>query len=222
MYTEELKIELRNRWDELTCKCFDIQLELVSMSRKMSIKTKEQAWHGIARRLGILNECMRFFFENLPFDIQEEASQQTLTQGNINLHAFLINRSGINDNIAWCIAYHLALDDKLDLHKNRQMIGLQKRDFKKYLPEHIDKKVDELSDWFAHITSFRDPTAHRVPPYIVPSIKYDNGEINYTPCYIHSIDESPMIPLHAQLVCDIGATIELIEALITDIQPSYT
>jgi hypothetical protein len=222
VHTEKQIEDLHLKSRELYAKCFELQEQLLMMSEKMPSEAKEHAIYGIARRLRTLRECMKFFFENLPPDLNEEAESVVLAQGNVNLHAFLINCSGINDNMAWFLAYHHALDKEMDLEKNKFDIGLFNKKFKQYLPENVAKKVEEFTEWYAHIVGHRHPTAHRIPPYVIPYVQStDTGRIDYTPHYIHAFDKSHPVPLHAQSVCDLGAVVELVEALIIDIEAAY-
>jgi len=222
MYTEEQVEELYLKSRELYSKCYGLQEKLILISTHMPEKAKEHAIYGIARRLSTLRESMKFFFDQLPPDLNEEAESSLLAQGNANLHAFLINCSGINDNMAWFLAYHLALDEKLDLEKNKFEIGLFNKKFIKHLPDNIANKVVEFNDWYGHIIGHRHPTAHRIPPYVIPYIQSNTTKINdYTPHYIHAFDKSVPVPLHAQLICDLGAVVELVEALNIDVEGSY-
>ena len=124
--------------------------------------------------------------------------------------------------MAWFLAYHHALEKEIDLEKNKFDIGLFNKKFKQYLPENVAKKVEEFTEWYAHIIGQRHPTAHRIPPYVIPYVQFtDTGEIDYTPRYIHAFDKSHPVPLHSQCVCDLGAVVELVEALIIDIEATY-
>lgn len=222
MYTAVQVDELHERARELYAQCFELQEKLIITAAKMPDKAKEHAIYGVARRLGTLRESMRFFFDHLPPDLNEEAEIAQLAQGNANLHAFLINCSGIIDNLAWLLAYHLFLDEEMDLEKNKFDIGLFNKKFRKYLPGGVAAKVDEFDDWHGHIIGNRHPTAHRIPPYVIPYIQSaTTGENDYTPRYIHAFDKSHPVPLHPQFICDLGAVVELVEALYADIAGTY-
>lgn len=222
MYSDEQVEDLQKKSRFYLIRCYDLQVKLVLMSQKMKGGAFDHAVYGIGRRLRTLKECLRFFFDNLPVNLDEEADSDLLAQGNANLHAFLINCSGISDNIAWFLAHHLCLDQDQDLEKKRHDIGLFNKIFKKHLTKNVAIKVDEFKNWYNHIINHRHPTAHRIPPYLIPSVHYDNtGEIDYTPRYIHALDKSCPVPLHAQVICDIGAVVELVEALITDVEEIY-
>tara|TARA_B100002049_G_C15878616_1_gene290690 strand:- start:115 stop:417 length:303 start_codon:yes stop_codon:yes gene_type:complete len=100
MYTAEQIDEMRERAGELYAQCFELQEKLIIMAAKMPAKAKEHAIYGVARRLGTLRESMLFFFDHLPPHLNEEAESTQLAQGDVNLHAFLINCSGIIDNMS--------------------------------------------------------------------------------------------------------------------------
>lgn len=222
MYSVEQVDELHERARELYAQCFELQEKLIVTAARMSENAKEHAIYGIARRLSTLRESMRFFFDHLPPDLNEEAKNNQLAQGNANLHAFLINCSGIMDNMAWLLAYHLSLDEEMDLEKNKFDIGLFNKKFRKYLPEGVAAKVGEFDDWHRHIVGHRHPTAHRIPPYVIPYFHSTaTGENDYTPRYIHAFEKSHPVPLHPQFICDLGVVVELVEAFHADIADAY-
>jgi hypothetical protein len=223
MYKEEQVEKLYIRCQEIYTKCLDLQADLIRISLNMPDSMKEHAVYGVARRLGFLRESMRFFFDDLPPDLDKEPDNILLSQANAYLHAFLINCSGITDNMAWLLAYYCSLDERMDLEKNKLSIGLFKKDFKKNLPKRLLDKVKKFDNWNNHIVGYRHPTAHRIPPYIIPYIhSSDTGENDYTPHYIHAFDKSHPVPLHAQSICDLGAVIELVEALYLEIAETYS
>ncbi len=204
---------------EYYAKCFEYQERLLLLSEDMKEEAKEHAIYGIARRLGTIRECVKFFFEHLPPDLANEADSKTLAQGNANLHAFLINCCGIIDNMAWFIAYYIGLDQEIDLEQNKSDIGLFQKKFKEHLPKNVLGNVSIFKNWYKFIVDQRHPTAHRIPPYVIPYIQSTStGNIDYTPCYIHSFDKSHPVPLHAQVICDVGAILELTKALLADIE----
>ncbi|PCD85463.1 hypothetical protein [Vibrio mediterranei] len=134
------------------------------------------------------------------------------------LHAFLIHSAGIHDNIAWLLAFHKNVDQEYNLDKKRMQVVLYGDWFRQFLTPRLVKRVDETKDWFEHIRDHRHPTAHRIPPYLIPYIVYqDTGEFDYTPRYIHDFDESAPVLLHAQSLCDIGGVILTVKALIDDL-----
>ena len=211
---EQLHLESRKYY----ARCFELQEQLLVLSENESPRAKEHFVYGVARRLITIRECLRFFFHHIPPELKAEADQTLQAQSNANLHAFLINCAGISDNMAWFLAYRNGLDNQMDLEKKRHIIGLFNKEFREHLPERLGKKVDEFQKWHSHIINHRHPTAHRIPPYVIPYVQFEGtGEIDFTPRYIHAFDKGHPVLLHSQCICDIGAVVKLVEALIADL-----
>ncbi|EGQ8107690.1 hypothetical protein I7096_005141 [Vibrio parahaemolyticus] len=197
--------------------------EFLVLSSNMHGGIHEHTVYGICRRISTLKYCLGFFFSHLSPESKDVIPKESLTQGNVHLHAFLINCSGISDNIAWFLAYHHKLDETKDMEKFKFQVGLVgKKEFRTYITENLLVKLNEFESWFQHIKNFRDPTAHRIPPYLIPFIIYgEGGDIDYTPKYIHEFSKSTPVLLHALVLCDLGAIIELLEALLLDTRETY-
>jgi hypothetical protein len=224
MYTPEQLDEIRRENTRLASKLSDMSAELIRISTQLRSEAREHAIHGIARRLSIIRQCLLFFISQLPPDQEIETDTETRISGNAHLHAFLMNCVGICDNIAWVIAFQRKLDHKLDFgqRKKRRFIGVFNLDFEKHLSPNVLSAKERHAEWFKGITSQRDPVAHRIPPYIIPYIVIEKTLAHdYTPFYMHSLKESPLVPLHAQCIADAGAIVELVEALLEDI-PAIT
>src|SRR4051812_6901638 len=91
--------------------------EYLVLCPTLPLKSQEHCQYGICRRLLILHECLEYFFEEIPPDTKKERSRRENSRTNIHLHAFLINVSGIIDNIAWLWAYYIGLEHRIDLEK---------------------------------------------------------------------------------------------------------
>jgi hypothetical protein len=218
MYSEDQIEQLHLENEQYYARCCELQSRILILSEVECPNAKEHLVYGVARRLSVIRECLRFFFDQIPPELKEEADIGIQTQSDINLHAFLINCAGIGDNIAWFFAYRNGLDQKIDLEKKRQEIGLFNIKFREHLPKMLGRKVDHFQRWHAHIIDHRHPTAHRIPPYVIPYIQFeDTGKIDFTPHYIHAFDKSHPILLHKQCLCDIGAVVELVEAMLEDL-----
>jgi hypothetical protein len=89
---------------------------------------------------------------------------------------------------------------------------LFQKEFKRHLSESLLKAVESLEKWYEFIKDQRHPTAYRIPPYIIPYIQFEKtGDIDYTPYYIHSFDKSHPVLLHAQVISDLGAILEILK-----------
>lgn len=219
-YTAEKLEEMEKLSRQYYADCFELQSELLKQSESMNDNAKKHAIYGVARRIKNLRECLRFFFEKLPPDSNKESDIEVSAQIDSMLHAFLIHCAGIHDNIAWLLAYHQEVDQKHDLKKKRMQVALYGDWFREFLTPKVKERVDETREWFEHIRNNRHPTAHRIPPYIIPYIVIKGtGDIDYTPRYVHDLEESSPVLLHAQSLCDIGGIILTARALLDDIQP---
>lgn len=222
-YTPEKLQEMETLSRMYYVDCYELQYSLIKLSEGMNDDAKKHAVYGVARRLINLRECMKFFFDKLPPNLTAEADDELLAQANSMLHAFLIHSSGIHDNIAWLLAFHKNVHQDHDLDKKRMKVVLYGDWFRQFLTPKLLKRVDETKDWFEHILNHRHPTAHRIPPYLIPYIVYqDTSERDYTPRYIHDLSESVPVLLHAQSLRDIGCVILTVKALIDDIKPSIS
>jgi hypothetical protein len=196
-------------------KTIEMYLELTP---SLSEKSQEHCKYGICRRLFLINECLNFFFDVLPPENKTEVSREKRSRANIHLHAFLINICGITDNMAWLWAYQIRLEDQLDIEKHKMSIGLFKQSFSKYLPQVLANKTTEYKEWHKFAIDHRHPTAHRIPPYIIPYTVPDESETctrDYTPRYIHSVStEYGSVYLHPQSLADANTILSLLDTLL--------
>ena len=119
--------------------------------------------------------------------------------------------------MAWFLAYHIGLDHEVDLEKKKHRIGLFHSWFREYLPQNVLGKVDSFTRWHKFLKKHRDPTAHRIPPYIMNYRQTATGEKDYTPWHVSDFEKGPMVPLHAQAIVDVRTILELTEAMLTDV-----
>jgi hypothetical protein len=122
-------------------------------------------------------------------------------------------------------------------------VHLFNKDFKKYLTDKVKQELQKFNEWQNHIKNFRDPIAHRIPPYVIPYFLDEEGarkhnllvekfnietdieerdrlleEMDncgvYEPAYMHSVsEESPLVAMHPQLLTDTNTIIELIKII---------
>jgi hypothetical protein len=223
MYSPEQLEQIFEEKIETSSKFNALHVRYILLSEKLSGKAQEHCQHGICRRLYVIDECLEHFFSKIPPDSKEEPSRQEKSRANIHLHAFLININGIIDNMAWLWAYNINLQDKIDLEKKKMTVGLFNKDFSKHLPESLTKLVSEYFDWQQFMVGHRHPTAHRIPPYIIPYTNSEEEDLpgtrDYTPRYIHSFSSKyGLIPLHAQSLADTNTILSLLEVLLGEIE----
>ena len=136
--------------------------------REESPNAYEYSQYGVARRLFTIKRCIEIFFEIVEPGSKPEIAEEKRKDLNIYLHSFLLNISGGIDNLAWVWFYARGIDQLEELKKFRQKIDLFGKQFKKHLDEEIIELCREMKEWQKYLKNFRDPTAHRIPPYIIP------------------------------------------------------
>jgi hypothetical protein len=213
LYSEESLEKIYESYYDLIPRVNRLQTDFILIADELRDEAKDHALYGISRRLSIIKECVEYFFQAIPPEQNEEIDIEVRKRGDIHLHAILINVCGIIDNMAWLWAYHIELDNKIDLEKKKSDIGMFNKKFRKHLPDTLKEKTSTFSDWYNFIKNQRHPTAHRIPPYIIPYIQSsDTGLNDYTPTYVHSTGaDSRPVYLHAQTLNDVGVIIELLE-----------
>lgn len=87
----------------------------------------------------------------------------------INLHAFVININGLQDNLAWVYLFEKELSEKVD--NGAQGVGLFKRQTQAHLPadlrDYLSKET--IKNWHKqYAKDYRDALAHRIPLYVPP------------------------------------------------------
>lgn len=122
---------------------------------------------GVCRRLKCVRRCLNNVFNLFPVSRQKLLSEDERSDVEINLQAFLIHCHGIADNLAWTYVLErgLALD--------RRKVGLFNRVTQEVLPEDIRGYLtsERMKIWHrTYAKNFRDALAHRIPPYIPPSM----------------------------------------------------
>lgn len=219
-------------------------LNLFSFSKKLkNPKAIENLCHGVDRRGLVIAHCLRRIYKispptrNKPLDLEEKNDITAF------LLTFLINVSGIIDNLSWIWFYEKNIYEKEDPEKYKFNVHLFNKDFKKYLTDEVKKEIKKYYKWQIHIKTFRDPIAHRILPYVIPYILDEEGlnkhnslvdKFNsesdirerdrllkkmdkcgvYEPLYMHSASEgSPIVVMHAQLLADANTIIELIKII---------
>ncbi|MDX2251220.1 MAG: hypothetical protein NW202_02955 [Nitrospira sp.] len=131
-------------------------------------RAREFVRQGVCRRLTIIQRCIRNIFTTFPVERTELLDQDELADIGVNLHAFLINIHGVPDNLAW--AYLLERGITLE----PKQIGLfNERHTQPHLPQDVLTylRSDGITKWHGeYAKNYRDALAHRIPPYVAPSV----------------------------------------------------
>lgn len=166
------------------------QVEAELLRRLSSLRSRlttdvaaEYLFHGVGRRLTIVTRCIVNIFKAYPVDQVGHLGDAALTDATINLHAFVINVSGVLDNLAWVYAHEYALvGDTNDGRLRRKDVGLFSKRLQSYLPEVLREylRSDEMLDWHVRYSKdYRDALAHRIPLYIPPAVLAPGDQTRY-------------------------------------------
>lgn len=142
-------------------------------------RVKEHLLHGAGRRIRVLARSIENVFCLFPPTTQRPLPRNTLDDVEINLHAFVINLSGIFDNWAWAYILRHNLEAEVGGRRN---VGLFMEATRKRLPSELREYLSskESSGWHEdYLKSFRDALAHRIPPYIPPAQFTDEDGVRY-------------------------------------------
>jgi len=105
-YDEENTKLITEKYDEVDHMHNQLILRLSSFrSKPANEKAAEYLMQGAGRRLNILTKCLHNIFKIFPIEKTDLLPRDDLTDLDINLHAFIVNISGISDNLAWVFVY---------------------------------------------------------------------------------------------------------------------
>lgn len=210
MYTPTILAELNDYYLRYNNQLIDIQANVIAAAASLQEPARDHAIYGVCRRIGALHRCLQFFFEEIPPGLSNEVEPDVQRQADVFLHAYLINLSGIFDSMAWTIA-SIGGKPEDELEKEKYKIGLFNMKFESNLSDGLRSLTKQHDTWHEFVTSLRDPTAHRIPPYVIPYIVVEStGKNDYDFLYVHDFKKSGPIPLHAQSIADIGAVVEIL------------
>lgn len=122
------------------------------------------AYHGLIRRIGILNRCIENIFHVRDFSSDIIPSETELSDITINLQCFIINIYGVLENLAWVYA----ICTNFQGNKHEKSFFSKKQNLLNSLPDNIKASFVGDGKWFEHIKNIRDLLAHQEPFYIPP------------------------------------------------------
>ena len=132
-------------------------------------KANEYLLHGVCRRLKLIRRCVENTFNIFPVDRKAVLTEEEKTDLEINLHAFVININGLQDNLAWVYLFEKGLNAKV---KNGALgVGLFKEQTQAHLPAELRDYLSKetIMNWHKqYAKDYRDALAHRIPLYIPP------------------------------------------------------
>lgn len=148
--------------------------------------------HGVGRRLRILHRNIGVIFAVAYPRREGPLSDEEQVDLTLHLNSFYLHIRGCLDNLAWCLTYELGLlgAAKEDDRSAVQKVNLSGREFLRELesiaPE-VAASLRKHSQWFQELKDLRDPVAHRIPIYAVPSVLNADEEHQYRAIYQRAI-----------------------------------
>jgi hypothetical protein len=132
--------------------------------------------HGLGRRLRILFQSVRAITALVPPERDEPiADHDEAAELDLHLNSAYVHIRGATDNAAWALAIeHQVLGPPRELDRDFQRaVGLLSREFRRNLAvahPDLDARISAHCAHLEHLPQVRDPVAHRIPLYIVPSV----------------------------------------------------
>lgn len=171
-YTEGQIVEIEQERGKVLKDLEDLSLKLareVALSLKVE-RAQEYLAHGVCRRLNIIRRCIENIFEIFPSDRKELLAEQERIDLVINLHAFIVNIYGLQDNLAWVYVLEKSLEEKIK--GGRFGVGLFRESTQAHLPSEVCEYLNsgDVKTWHQdYAKNYRDALTHRIPLYVPPS-----------------------------------------------------
>lgn len=164
----DLVAKLEIQFPEICESLQHLQLKVIAVGQPLPMDSllREHLLHGVGRRLGIIRRSLLNIFSLFPLNTTQPLGEDVIADVQINLHAFVMNLSGLFDNWGWAFLLRHGLESSV---VNKQGIGLFAKATQAFLPEPLKNylMVRSVVDWQKqYAKSFRDALAHRIPPYL--------------------------------------------------------
>lgn len=135
--------------------------------------------HGVGRRISVIKKALEAIFQLFPPSTNRPLKRDVLSDVQINLHAFVLNVSGIFDNWAWAFLFRHGLIGAL---RDRRNVSIFKEETQRLLPTPIQNYLltSDISKWHEqYLKGYRDALMHRIPLYIPPASWTDEDKEKY-------------------------------------------
>ena len=130
-------------------------------------KAKEYLFHGVARRLDVIERCVENIYSLFPLRRETLLSREELKDVDINLHAFFVNIFGLLENMAWVVVHENDSAERI----SKKGVGLYKTETQELLKDGFRDylNADRMKKWHdEYLKDYRDALAHRIPLYVPP------------------------------------------------------
>jgi hypothetical protein len=137
-----------------------------------TVRAKEFAQHGFARRVKTIARAIRRFNEILPPERADLPSSDELTDAVAYVQAHVFNVFGAMDNLAWIWVQEKRLTKANGQPLPDSYVGLRVGNalVRQSFSQDFHSYLRTLDAWFEMQEDFRHALAHRIPLYIPPYI----------------------------------------------------
>jgi len=162
-------------------------------NRCMNEHAKMHLLYGVGRRLQIIRRNFCSISSITDKDRKAPVDDEEQVELNLHINSLYLHIKGLMDNLAWAVVLELNLYADFDatLTKNRRRVGLFNAEFlnqvRNKFPEFY-KTLKAKERWNTDLKSLRDPIAHRVPIYAVPSFLNKEEAEEYQRKYSQAIN----------------------------------
>ena len=128
--------------------------------------------YGVARRLGSLHLSYSSLITIIPPNRRKPLLESESKYLENNLNLIYIHLRGLLDNFAWIFAY-VTNPEKIS-NFNKMSIGIFNERYQENFLKCPSDALKEFQAWNDDLSERRNPVAHRIPLYLVPSILSPN------------------------------------------------
>lgn len=156
-------------------------------ARLKSENARDHMINGLARRLRILHLGLSKIVAVAYPRREQPLSDDEQVKLTLHLNSFYLHIRGCLDNLAWCLVHELQLfgADVQEETVKRKVNLFNERLLKKLkaVAPDLAASVHQHKQWQCDLKTIRDPVAHRIPIYAVPTVLTPQEEEHYRAVY---------------------------------------
>lgn len=221
--------------------------EVISLHLE-KVAAREMAHHAVGRRLNDLRHFIRRLYDVLPPEVEKPSREARLDATAflqafvVNIFGVIDNLAWM-----WVIETDVRKAGGEKIPASWVGLRSNQTAVRETLSKSTQAYLSELDSWFIYLEEFRHHLAHRIPLYIPPFVidEANAAEVQsfqehifasgwtlerwfavidfmerkgaFAPYMAHSI-EGGRVPFHAQMICDLGAVVELGERIVSELK----
>jgi hypothetical protein len=145
---------------------------------------KRHLLFGVGRRLVLINRSLVHLLKLPLIGGKRHLKSDERRDLDLYLNSFYFHLRGLLDNLAWGLAYGLSMYGGVDEQNenDRRRVGMFVPGFAKKLGPNLRELADTIEKsrgWHRELKELRDPIAHRIPIYCVPSMLTREDAVRY-------------------------------------------